>query len=106
MLIKYEFRFFFDLKLIFQAHLSCGLCLKPSFTVNVMQPFGHEFRRIPAGLRADKTQAVAAQDAFVRVRAQERLHKCSEARLLRFFPLFHLQGFIHLRQQLAPFPVG
>jgi len=61
---------------------------------------------VSAGLRAGKSQPVAAQDAFIRVCAQERLHQRGEARLLRFFPLFHLQGFIDFRQQLASFPVG
>ena len=61
---------------------------------------------MPAGLCADKAQTVAAQNAFVRIRTQKFLHQHGEAGLLRFFPLFYLQGFIHLRQQFAPFPVG
>ena len=40
-----------------------------------MQPFCHEFRRVPASLRTGKSQPVAAQEAFVRVRAQESLHQ-------------------------------
>ncbi|PKC36120.1 hypothetical protein V462_10840 [Pantoea ananatis 15320] len=49
---------------------------------------------------------VAARDAFVRVCAQESLNQSGEAGLFRFFPRFHLQGIVYLRQQLAPFPVG
>lgn len=59
-----------------------------------------------AGLRADKTQPVPAQNAFVRIRAQEPFHQPGEAGLLRFFPRLHLQGFTDFRQQFAPFPVG
>lgn len=59
-----------------------------------------------AGLCATEAQPVAAQEAFVRIRAQKFLHQRGEARLLRLFPHFHLQGLIHLRQQLAPFTAG
>lgn len=59
-----------------------------------------------ASLRADKTQTVPAQNAFVRIRAQKFPHQRGEAGLLRFFPRLHLQGFIDLRQQFAPFSVG
>ncbi len=60
---------------------------------------------MPAGLCAAEAQPVAAQNAFVGIRAQKFLHQRGEARLLRLFPRFHLQGFVHFRQQLAPFPV-
>lgn len=53
-----------------------------------------------------EVQPVAAQDASVRIRAQERLHQRGEARLFRFFPRLHLQGIVYLRQQLAAFPAG
>lgn len=38
-----------------------------------------------AGLRAGKSPPVCAQDAFVRISAQERLHQRGEARSFRFF---------------------
>lgn len=59
-----------------------------------------------AGMGADKTQLVAAQDTFVRIRTQEALHQHREPRLIRFFPRLHLQGFIHQKQQRLPFAVG
>lgn len=96
----------FNLQPVFQAHLPRSLCQKPSFPVDVMQPFCHQLRGVSAGLCAGKAQPVTAQDAFVRVRAQERLHQRGEAGLFRFFPRLHLQSFVHLRQQLSPFPVG
>lgn len=71
-----------------------------------MQPFCHQFRRVSAGLRAGKTQPVAAKNTFVRIRAQKFLHQRGEAGLLRFFPRLHLQSLIHLRQQGPPFTVG
>lgn len=46
-----------------------------------------------------------AQNAFVRIRTQERFHQRSEAGLLRFFLFFHIKGFIHFWQQRAPFTV-
>lgn len=106
MAIRCCFCLIFNLKLIFQANLSCRLRQKPSFSVDIMQPFCHQFRGVSAGLRADKTQPVPAQNAFVRICAQEPLHQRGEAGLLRFFPRLHLQGFIHFWQQFAPFPVG
>lgn len=38
---KIQFWRIFRLKPDFQAHLSCSLCQKPSFPVDVMPPFGH-----------------------------------------------------------------
>lgn len=61
---------------------------------------------MPTSLCAAEAQPVTAQNAFVGICAQKFLHQRGEARLLWFFPRFHLQGVIHLRQQLAPFPVG
>ncbi|MEM7874852.1 hypothetical protein Q4R10_20970, partial [Morganella morganii] len=42
-----------------------------------------------------KTQPVATQDTFVRIRARETFHQHCESGLLRFFPQLHLPGFIH-----------
>ncbi|MET4862689.1 hypothetical protein L9G71_21265 [Morganella morganii] len=51
---------------------------------------------LDTSLSTGKTQPVATQDTFVRVRARETLHQHSESAPLRFFPRLHLQGFIQL----------
>lgn len=104
--IKCGFRSVFNLNPIFQTNLSCSLCQKPSFPVDTVQPFCHQFGGVPASLCAAEAQPVAAQNAFVRICTQKFLHQRGEARLLRLFPHFHLQGFIDFWQQIAPFPVG
>ncbi|KJF77161.1 hypothetical protein UA45_14460 [Morganella morganii] len=54
-------------------------------------------------LSAGKTQPVATQDTFVRIRAREAFHQRSESRFLRFF--LHLQRFIYPWQQRSSFTV-
>lgn len=106
MAIKCYFRRAFNLKAVFQTQLSRSLSQKPSFPVDIMQPFCHQLRGVSPGLHADKTQTVAAQDAFVRVCAQKFFHQRGEAGLLRFFSCLHLQGLIHLLQQRSPLAAG
>lgn len=55
---------------------------------------------------AGKTQPALAEDALVRISAQEALHQHREPRLLRFFPYRHRQRVVDLRQQRAPLAVG
>lgn len=55
---------------------------------------------------AGKTQPAFAEDALVRICAQEALHQHREPGPFRFFPYRHLQRVVDLRQQRAPFAIG
>ncbi len=55
---------------------------------------------------AGKTQPAFAEDALVRIGAQEALHQHREPGPFRFFPYRHLQRVVDLRQQRAPFTIG
>jgi len=55
---------------------------------------------------AGKTQPAFAEDALVRICAQEALHQHREPGPFRFFPYHHLQRVVDLRQQRAPFAIG
>lgn len=55
---------------------------------------------------ACKAQRVFAQDALVRIGAQEGFHQYRKARTLRFLPHCHLQRFVNFWQQDAAFTVG
>ena len=55
---------------------------------------------------AGKTQSALAQDALIRIGAQEAFHQHREPGTFRFFPYRHRQRVVNLRQQRAPFTVG
>lgn len=55
---------------------------------------------------ASKTQSALAQDALVRISAQERFHQHREPGPLRFLSYRHLQRVVNLRQQRASLTVG
>jgi len=59
-----------------------------------------------ACLGTGKSQPIAAQDALVRVGAQEAFHQYREPGPFGLIPHRHRQRFVDLRQQLAPFAVG
>ncbi len=59
-----------------------------------------------ACLGAGKSQPIAAQDALVRVGAQEAFHQHREPGPFGLIPHRHRQRVVDLRQQLAPFAVG
>ena len=61
---------------------------------------------MPASLGAGKSQPNAAQDALVRICAQEAFHQHCEPGAFGLIPHRHRQHFVDLRQQLAPFAVG
>jgi len=61
---------------------------------------------MPASLGAGKSQPNAAQDALVRICAQEAFHQHCEPGAFGLIPHRHRQRFVDLRQQLAPFAVG
>ncbi len=55
---------------------------------------------------AGKSQSAFAQDALVRVGAQEAFHQHREPWPFGLIPYRHRQLVVDLRQQLAPFAVG
>ncbi len=55
---------------------------------------------------ASKTQPAFAEDALVRVGAQEALHQHCEPGTFGFFPHRHFQRIVNLRQQRAALAVG
>lgn len=55
---------------------------------------------------AGKTQPAFAEDALVRIRAQEAFHQYREPGTFWFFPDRHFQRFVNLRQKRAPLAVG
>lgn len=71
-----------------------------------MQPVGQHFGGVFTRHGAGKTQPAFAEDALVRIGAQEALHKYCEPGPLRFFPYRHFQRIVDLRQQRASLAVG
>ncbi len=70
------------------------------------QPVREHFCGVFVRHGTGKTQSALAQDALVRVGAQERFHQHREPRLLRLFAWRYLQCFVDFLQQRAAFAVG
>lgn len=71
-----------------------------------MQSVGEHFCRVFTRHGAGKRQPALAQDALIRVGAQEPFPQHSEPRLLRFRVRRHRQCFVDFRQQRATSAVG
>ncbi|MNT62979.1 hypothetical protein D3C72_2007500 [compost metagenome] len=71
-----------------------------------MQPVREQFGGEFPGHSTGKTQPTFAEDALVRICAQEAFHQHREPGPFRFFPYRHLQRVVDLRQQRAPFAIG
>ena len=97
---------YFSSKIRFSGALIQSRRLKPSFFRHPMQPVGQQFCGVLARHGAGKTQSALAENALIRVGAQECFHQHREPRLLRFFSWRHLQRVVDFRQQRAAFAVG
>lgn len=93
-----------------KTHFSGALiqerCLKPSFFRHPMQPVREQFGGVFTRHGTGKTQPALAQDALVRISAQEAFHQHREPGPFWLFPHRHLQRFVGLRQQRTPLAVG
>jgi len=71
-----------------------------------LQPGREHFCSVLARHGAGKTQSALAQDALIRISAQEAFHQHREPGTFRFFPYCHRQRVVDLRQQRTALAVG